>query len=84
MSVAEKRHSAFEMQAERTFALQHAASLVGQAVLAAGMGIPERTVRSYLSVERGQPAIAVRLAAQALRLRAAELLAHADKLDGLA
>jgi hypothetical protein len=84
MSVPEKRHSPLARAMERNTALQRAANLVGQVDLATGMGIADRTLRSYLGVERGMPASALTGAALVLRRRAADLLAHADRLDELA
>lgn len=84
MTVPEIRHTPLMRAAARNRALQRAANLVGQAQLAAGMGIADRTLRSYLAVERGTPSLALNSAARALRRRAAELCAHADTLDELA
>ena len=84
MTVAENSHTTLERSLARTKAMQRAAELVTQPVLAARMGVPERTLRSYVSVERGLPMIAMQQAAYALERRAVELAEHAAVLRGLA
>jgi hypothetical protein len=83
-SVPEKRHNPLARPMERLVALQHAARLLGQADLAEGMCVADRTLRAYLAGERWLPPAVLNGAATALDDRAAEILALAETLRGLA
>ncbi len=83
-NVPEKRHSPFARALARTVGLQKATDVLGQAKLAEGLGVAPRTLRSYLSVERGLPNAALTGAAAMLEQHAAEATALAGKLRDLA
>lgn len=70
-------------QAQRVVALSRAREFVGARLLAAGMAITERTLRSYTDVERGLPPARMIAAAETLEARAAAMLAHAARLREL-
>jgi hypothetical protein len=81
--VPEKRHSMADLL-KRIGALDYAGLLIGKAVLAEKMGIPERTLRSYTGVSRRLPAHVLTAAATALEAHCAEITAQAAKLRALA
>lgn len=81
-AVPEKRHSMAD-KLIRIRALDEAGLLIGKAELARKMGVPERTLRSYTSVERRVPDAMLAAAADAIDERCAELAAHAVKLRTL-
>lgn len=74
----------FTRKARAIVALGRARELVGSRVLAQGMGIGERTLRSYTCVERGVPAERLDDAADVLDRQASALIDHAAKLRELA
>lgn len=82
-TVPQKRHT-MTQSLQRIGALERAGALIGKGALAEAMGVPERTLRSYTSVERGLPDVALRSAADALEARCAEITAHVAKLRSLA
>lgn len=84
MTVPQIRHTPLALKAARTTALQTAADLIGQSALASGMGIADRTLRSYMSVERSMPGHAMTAAANALEAQALALVAHAARMRELA
>ena len=83
MTVPENRRSMAEAIV-RIRALEQAGALTGKARLAELMAMPERTLRSYMQVERRMPATVLAAAAAGLDAYCAEISAHAAKLRELA
>jgi hypothetical protein len=81
--VPEKRHSMAGLL-KRIGALDRAGMLIGKSVLAGRMGMPERTLRSYMGVSRRLPPHVLVAAAAALEAHCAEITAHVAKLRALA
>lgn len=83
MSVREKTNTMADA-ARRIGALRKASDMAGQADLAAGMGMTVRNLQQKLGAERGLDPRLLCGASAVLRRKAAEMVAHADKLDELA
>lgn len=83
MPEPKNRLSPFDKKVARNVALNRAAELIGQTDLAFALGVRERSLRAYLSLERGEPPHAMRLTARALEAGAAELLALAKRCRDL-
>ncbi len=81
-NLPEKRHTLPERMA-RLAAIEAAGRLMGKAALAAGTGIPERTMRSYANAERGMPDLPLRMTARALRKHAADAIALAERVEAM-
>lgn len=82
-TVPEKRHNLTE-RIMRVRGLERAGELIGKAVLADLMRMPDRTLRAYMAVDRQLPNHALVAAADALEARCAEITAHVAKLRALA
>lgn len=70
----------FNVRAARIGMLTRASGFLGQAELAAALGIEPRSLRAKLSVDRGVSDADLAMTATALRNRAATLVAQADAI----
>ena len=75
--------SAMAVEVARAMLFERSAGYVGQAKLAAALGIQERSLRAKFSSDRGISDVDLEQAAYAVETRAFEMMAHARKLRAM-
>lgn len=79
-----KRLGDLAQRLPRIVALRVAGEMVGQGALAEGLGVGARALRAYLGADRGISDETLTGAAKVLEAKAVAMIAHAEKLRGLA